>query len=252
VSVGIRTIGGPTAVIEIAGLHLLVDPTFDDPRDYDMGGGRVLTKTQGPAVAAADVGAVDAVLLSHDQHADNLDLAGRDLTAAAPVVYTTPVGAERLGGRAVGMAPWDEATLGGLTITAVPARHGPEGTEHLTGPVTGFMLHGDDLPTVYVSGDNASLDLVREIAASFPSIDVALLFAGAARTKLLGDANLTLGSAEAAEAAAILAAPDVVVVHCDSWAHFSEQCPTVAPAFEAAGLSGVLRRPPQGEALELG
>jgi L-ascorbate metabolism protein UlaG (beta-lactamase superfamily) len=252
VSVGVRTIGGPTVVLELAGLRLLVDPTFDDPRDYDMGGGRVLTKTQGPAVAAADVGTVDAVLLSHDQHADNLDLAGRDMTATAPVTYTTPLGAERLGGTAVGMAPWDEATIGGLTITAVPARHGPEGTEHLTGPVTGFVLHGDDVPTVYVSGDNASLDLVRNIAETFPTIDVALLFAGAARTKLLGDNNLTLGSAEAAEAAAILGAPDVVVVHCDSWTHFTEQCPTVAPAFEAAGLAGVLRRPPPGEQLTLG
>jgi L-ascorbate metabolism protein UlaG (beta-lactamase superfamily) len=46
------------------------------------------------------------------------------------------------------MVPWDEVTLGALTITAVPAQHGPDGTEHLTGPVTGFVLRADDLPTV--------------------------------------------------------------------------------------------------------
>jgi L-ascorbate metabolism protein UlaG (beta-lactamase superfamily) len=83
-SVRIRTIGGPTVVVELAGVRLLVDPTFDEPRDYDLGG-RVLTKTHGPALAAADVGPLDAVLLSHDQHPDNLDLAGREVTAAAPV-----------------------------------------------------------------------------------------------------------------------------------------------------------------------
>ncbi len=240
-SVTVRTIGGPTAILEIAGLRLLVDPTFDPPRDYDMGGGRVLTKTQGPAVEAADVGRVDAVLLSHDQHADNLDEGGRTVTAAAPVTYTTPLAAERLGGTAVGLAPWEEVTLGNLTITAVPAQHGPDGTEHLTGPVTGFVLSGAGEPTVYVSGDNASLDVVREIAGRFEAIDVAVLFAGAARTKLLGDANLTLGSAEAAAAARILGEPEVVVVHCDSWAHFSEPCSLVATAFADAGLE---RDPP--------
>jgi CspA family cold shock protein len=43
----------------------------------------------------------------------------------------------------------------------VPALHGPEGSEHLVGEVTGFVLAGPGLPTVYVSGDNASLDFRR-------------------------------------------------------------------------------------------
>ena len=84
-SVTIRTVGGPTTVVDIGGRRLLVDPTFDQPRDYDMGGGRRLTKTQGPAVTAADIGPLDAVLLSHDQHADNLDESGRALLADVPV-----------------------------------------------------------------------------------------------------------------------------------------------------------------------
>jgi hypothetical protein len=84
-----------------------------------------------------------------------------------PLVLTTVVGAERLSGRhdaahAEGLAPWDARELtrpdgGVLTVTAVPARHGPEGFEERTGPVTGFVLTAPDLPTVYVSGDNASL-----------------------------------------------------------------------------------------------
>ena len=249
-SVTFRTIGGPTTVVEVGGRRLLVDPTFDEPRDYEMGGGRTLTKTQGPALSAAEIGPLDAVLLSHDQHADNLDESGRALLAGVPVTYTTPLGAERVGGNAVGLAPWEEATLGQLTIIAVPARHGPEGTEHLVGPVIGFVLIGPGEPTTYISGDNASLDVVREIAARFEAIDVALLFAGAARTPLI-DGDLTLGAAAAAEAAQILGEPEVVVVHCDSWAHFSDPCPNVAPAFAAAGLSAILHRPAHGEPVTL-
>ena len=68
-SLSVLLVGGPTAVLEYAGLRLLTDPTFDPPGEQAGG----LTKLTGPAVSADDVGAIDAVLLSHDQHSDNLD-----------------------------------------------------------------------------------------------------------------------------------------------------------------------------------
>jgi hypothetical protein len=71
-----------------------------------------------------------------------------------------------------------------LRITGVPAQHGLAGTEHLTGEVRGFVLSGDGLPTVYIGGDNASLGVVREVADHAGPIDVAVLFAGRARSPL--------------------------------------------------------------------
>jgi hypothetical protein len=50
---------------------------------------------------------IDAVLFSHDQHADNRDLAGRALLPRAQQVLTTPDGARRLGGHARGVANWE-------------------------------------------------------------------------------------------------------------------------------------------------
>jgi hypothetical protein len=47
--------------------------------------------------------------------------------------------------------------------------------------VHGGVGLGEGLPTVYVSGDNASLDAVREIAERFAPVDTAILFAGAPR-----------------------------------------------------------------------
>src|SRR5262249_27760297 len=70
-SVEITLIGGPTALIEIDGYRLLTDPTFDPPGDYQLPHVR-LTKLGRPALLPEEVGPVDAVLLSHDQHADNL------------------------------------------------------------------------------------------------------------------------------------------------------------------------------------
>ncbi|MFO0583539.1 MAG: MBL fold metallo-hydrolase [Anaeromyxobacter sp.] len=140
----------------------------------------------------------------------------------------------------LGLEPWTSATfrVEGRTfrITAVPARHGPDGTEHLTGPVTGFVLASEGLPTVYVSGDNASVELVREVAARF-RVDVAVLFAGAARSpKLLGDALLTLDAARAVEAARALAGAVVVPVHFRGWGHFTDDPGALRVAFDAAGL----------------
>jgi L-ascorbate metabolism protein UlaG (beta-lactamase superfamily) len=184
----VQYLGGPTAILEIGGVRLLTDPTIDPPGEYPIGE-RVLTKTDGPALEPRQIGRVDAVLLSHDQHPDNLDRAGREYLKTVPVVFSTAAAQERLGDSVRVLPSWEQAELrgrgGAVRITGVPARHGPEGSEHMAGEVTGFVLSGSGLPTVYVSGDNASLDLVRVIAEQLAPFDVALLNAGGAQTALL-------------------------------------------------------------------
>ena len=246
--------GGPTVAFRLGGRTFMTDPTFDAPGDYPIGA-RVLTKTGAPTGTPADAGPVDVVLLSHDQHPDNFDNAGREFAATVPLVLCTPVTAQRLGPPAHALRTWTSIDLpqrdgtSGVRVTAVPAQHGPDGTEHLTGPVAGFVLSGDGLPTVYVSGDNASLPVVEQIADRFPAVDVAVLFGGAARTPLLGDANLTLDAAGMVEATRILGARTVVPVHVDGWAHFTEGVAEVAAAFNAAGIADVLRVPPPGDSI---
>jgi hypothetical protein len=76
----ITHIGGPTALIEVGGWRLLTDPTFDPPgQKYNFGRGTSSRKTTAAAISPAELGPIDAVLLSHDHHADNLDPAGRAL-----------------------------------------------------------------------------------------------------------------------------------------------------------------------------
>lgn len=254
-SVDILYVGGPTAVVELGGVRLLTDPTFDPPGEYPIGS-RSLVKTAGPAVPATGIAPVDAVLLSHDQHPDNLDAAGRDLLAEAPVALSTASAYERVGAPVRALRSWERVELprpagGVLRVTAVPALHGPEGSEPLVGEVTGFVLSGADLPTVYVSGDNASLDVVRAIADRVGPVDVAVLFAGAARTPLVPDAPLTLTSEAAAEAARILGARHVVPLHFEHWAHFTQDGATLRKAFAEAGLTDRLHLLEPGSSVRL-
>ena len=250
-TVPVRVFGGPTTLIEYAGLRLLTDPTFDAPGDYDLGNGLVLTKTAPSATTPDDLGPVDAVLLSHDQHPDNLDNAGRAFLPSATVVLTTPSGADRLAGeladKVVGLAPWSTYELKGadgtvVTVTGLPALHGPEGCEDVTGEVIGFLLTADGQPAVYVSGDNASVDVVRTIADRVGHIDTAVIFAGAVRTPLFDGALLTVDGQRAVEVAQALGASQVVGAHTDSWGHFTETREQLEAAVAAAGLGDSLQR----------
>lgn len=250
-SIEVTLVGGPTALLNYGGVRLLTDPTFDPPAAYEPRPGVKLVKTTGPAVTPETIGEVDAVLLSHDHHKDNLDDAGREFLARVPLVLTTASGAERLGLPARPLTNWasvDVTRPGGGTqrITGLPAQHGPDGSEHLVGEVTGFLLTGEDLPSVYVSGDNASLDVVQRIVDRLGTVDIAILFVGGAQMPYLGDAYLTLPSVGAARAAELLGARAVVPVHYEGWGHFSQGRESLRDAFGAAGLLGRLVLPAPG------
>jgi L-ascorbate metabolism protein UlaG (beta-lactamase superfamily) len=243
----IRLIGGPTALIEIAGLRLLTDPTFDEPRTYEDLGFPVVAKLRGPALSPQEIGPVDAVLLSHDEHPDNLDVAGRAYLASVPRIVTTAAGAQRLGGTAHGLAPYEETGLslpggGTLRVTALPAQHGPEGSEAVSGPVIGFLLTAAGAPVTYVSGDNASVDVVAGIAGKVGSPEVSVLFTGGASVPFrFGGDYVTLPAAAAAQAAGILGSGVVVPVHLNGWSHYTDTEADVIAAFRDAGREDVLR-----------
>ncbi len=86
----ITHVGGPTVLIEVDGWRLLTDPTFDPAGGhYDFGWGTSSDKLAGPAMAASAMPPIDAVLLTHDHHGDNLDTAGRALLPSVKTVITT-------------------------------------------------------------------------------------------------------------------------------------------------------------------
>jgi L-ascorbate metabolism protein UlaG (beta-lactamase superfamily) len=238
-------IGGPTTLLEVAGLRLLTDPTFDPAGTEYRTPVYTLRKTGSPAVPVEALGPIDAVLLSHDHHFDNLDHAGRALLSRVPLVLTTPIGSERLGGNARGLAPWANVELVAagarrLRVTGTPARHGPADGDR--GPVTGFLLTSAAVPpapvppAIYISGDTVWYEGVRDIAAR-TDVRIALLFLGAARVREVGPAHLTFAATEAVEAARAFPRAVIVPLHYADWAHFSEGRAEIQGTFEAAGLS---------------
>jgi len=251
--VEVTYVGGPTAIIEVAGLRMITDPTFSAPGKYPSGA-VTLEKTEGPAVTVEAAGPLDLVLLSHDQHADNFDPAGRTLAESVPTL-TTVSGAGRLGSHSEGLRPWEwrefAAKDGRLVkVTATPARHGPAGIEPIAGDVIGFVISLVDpaVDLVYMTGDTVWYDGVAEVARRFDPA-VVLLFAGAARTR--GPFHLTMSTNDAVETAAAFPRATIVPVHHAGWAHFTQSQEDLVKTFAVVGMADRLRTVVPGERLLL-
>jgi L-ascorbate metabolism protein UlaG (beta-lactamase superfamily) len=226
-TVRLTHIGGPTVLIEMDGWRLLTDPTFDPPgRRYAFGWGTSSRKLAGPAVAVGELGRIDAVLLTHDHHGDNLDEVGRSLLGAVDTVITTRSGARRLG-TGTGLAPWDGTTLHAagrpdLEVVATPCRHGPPLSRPVAGDVIGFALRsGDDPRTVWVSGDTVLFRGIRQVARRLV-VDVALLHLGGVRFPITGPVRYSMTADQAVEALRLVRPRIAVPVHYEGWQHFRQ------------------------------
>lgn len=240
-NVRITHIGGPTVLIEVDGWTILTDPTFDPPGEtYHFGWGTSSRKMTGPAVAAADLPRIDVALLTHDHHADNLDVVGRALLPSIGTVVTTASGARRLGGQTRGLEPWESTRLEApgrptIGVTATPCRHGPPLTHAFIGDVIGFALEwaGQEHGVLWVSGDTVLYDGVREVADRLV-VDIAILHLGAARFGVTGPVHYTMGAKSGIELCRAVRPRTAIPVHYEGWSHFRQGRDAIERALAAA------------------
>lgn len=234
-------VGGPTVLVEVGGWRLLTDPTFDPPgRRYSFGWGTASTKVAGPAATVADLPPVDAVLLSHDHHADNLDDAGRALLADVGTVVTTVAGARRLGNGTRGLRPWQTVTLAApsrtsIEVTATPARHGPPLSRPVAGAVVGFALRWDGQRhgVLWISGDTVLFGGLRAVAHRL-EVDTALVHLGGVRFPVTGPLRYSMTAREAVELCRLMRPQTVVPVHYEGWSHFQQGRAAAEREFDGA------------------
>jgi L-ascorbate metabolism protein UlaG (beta-lactamase superfamily) len=228
-TVRLTHIGGPTVLIEVGGWRLLTDPTFDRPgRRYSFGWGASSRKLAGPSIPVEEVGEIDAILLSHDHHGDNLDTAGRTLLPLAGTVVTTTSGAARVGERAKGLEPWDVARLETsgrptIEIPATPCRHGPAHAHFIIGDAVGFALRWEAQRdgVLWISGDTVLYDGVREVADRI-HVHTALLHVGAVRFPVTGPLRYTMTARDAVELCGLIRPHRAIPLHYEGWKHFTQ------------------------------
>lgn len=259
-NVHVTRIGGPTALIEVAGWRLLTDPTFDPPGDkYSFGWGASSHKLLGPAIAAADLGRIDAVLLSHDHHGDNLDVAGRALLPDCGTVITTVAGARRLGGATVGLGPWQTTLLEApelpmIEVMATPCRHGPPLSRPIAGEVTGFALRwdGQEQGVLWITGDTVLYEGIRDIASRL-KVGAMLLHLGGVQFPVTGPVHYTMTAEKGVDLCRMVQPGIVMPIHYEGWKHFRQPEDHVEQVFAEADddIRGRLRWLPLGVGVEI-
>ncbi|MGR6974733.1 MBL fold metallo-hydrolase [Streptomyces cynarae] len=259
-AVEIHFIGNATVLLRYGELTLLTDPNFLHRGEYAyLGYGLVSRRLTEPALDAAALPRLDAVVLSH-LHGDHWDRrARRHLDRSLPVV-TTPHAARRLRTvhgfrRAGGLRTWQSCTLrhgdDQVRITALPGRHaGHPVLRRLLPPVMGSMLEfGPPRCPVrlrlYVSGDTLLFDGLDAIAQRFPAADLAVLHLGG--TLLPGGFLVTMDGAQGAELARRLQPRLLLPVHYGDYTVMRSPLADFLAAIVHAGVGDRLVRCRHGQ-----
>ncbi|KAK7965842.1 uncharacterized protein PG986_000119 [Apiospora aurea] len=213
--------------------------------------GVVLTSHYQPSHTLETLPPIDAVLLSHEDHADNLDPIGRRLLDGRRVL-TTIDGARKLAPRpgVVGLKRWEMVPMliGGrrFEVTATPCQHLPGGECNgfiVTASEFGSTIGDDGLSrpnAIYFSGDTVYLEELAQMRERF-HISLALLNIGAAAVMPPGGEGgepllITMNGRQAARLFREIGADVLVPMHFESWDHFTEGRDQLEVAFESEGV----------------
>ncbi|MGW1721556.1 MBL fold metallo-hydrolase [Streptomyces sp. NPDC002306] len=176
--------GHSSVLAEIDGHRVLFDPVWGERcSPFAFAGPKRLHPVPVPLAA---LGPVDVVVISHD-HYDHLDLPTIRELAGTDTLFAVPLGVgahlERWG-----VSPdrlreldWHESTrIGGLTLTATPARHfcgrGLRNTQHT---LWASWVVAGERHRVYHSGDTGYFDGFKDIGADHGPFDATMIQIGA-------------------------------------------------------------------------
>lgn len=232
-SLEITHITTATAIIDIDGVKFITDPVFAPAGTEYPYPTTTLRLSGDPAIPLNALPAIDAVLLSHEDHEDNLDDCGRRLLDGRKVI-TTPDGAKNLSPRpdVRAIQPWEtlDIVAGGndSKITGVPAIHLPGGE------FTGFIITTESfghaangLPNaIYFSGDTIYHPDLLKMREKW-HIVAAVLNLGNAHvptdpSKPEDKLQITMGGEDGARLVKELDADVLIPMHYQSWDHFTE------------------------------
>ncbi|WP_329017250.1 MBL fold metallo-hydrolase [Streptomyces sp. NBC_01601] len=177
-------LGHSSVLVEIDGHRVLFDPVWGERcSPFPFAGPKRLHPVPLPLAA---LGPVDVVVISHD-HYDHLDLPTIKALAGTDTLFAVPLG---VGAHLEhwGVSPdrlreldWHESTeVGGVTLTATPARHfcgrGLRNTQHTLW--ASWVVAGGE-HKVFHSGDTGYFDGFKDIGAAHGPFDVTMIQIGA-------------------------------------------------------------------------
>ncbi len=176
--------GHASALIEIEGRRVLLDPVWSDRCSPSAAVGP--RRLHEPPVRLDELPRLDAILISHD-HYDHLDMATvRELTARQTAPFLVPLGVgahlDRWGVPAERIIELDWSQthrVGDLEITCAAAQHFSGRGLRRNGTLWSSWVVAGQHRKVYYTGDSGYFDGYAEIGAAHGPFDVTLMQIGA-------------------------------------------------------------------------
>ena len=187
-------------LLDFGGQVLLTDPWFSERRGYYRG--------EPLAFPPGGLSELAGVLVSHG-HYDHCDLAAFAAypDRSVPFVVKRGLAAQvrQAGfGNVTEVDPWEQASLGGLRVTAAPARHSV--------PEVSFVIEGHG-QAVFFGGDTLRIAELDEVATRFGRIDLALLPVNGLAIRPAFNRQVVMTAEQAAELAGVLRPRVAVPIH---------------------------------------
>jgi L-ascorbate metabolism protein UlaG (beta-lactamase superfamily) len=188
----VTRIAHASQLITIGDLRILTDPWFTQTPTYNHG--------EPVALTVQSLGALDALVISHE-HYDHCDL---DALLAGGFDRGTPLfGPGTVTALAASkgftnlhtIEAWESASVGELTVTATPAKHGVHEVTFI------IQAYGR---TVFFGGDSLRIPELDRIPERFDHIDVAILPINGLCVRPANLLQVVMNAEQAAELTAVL------------------------------------------------
>ncbi len=167
--------GHATVLLRLGSRYVLTDP--------NLGGSlMIIPRITRASLKPRELPRIDACVISH-MHFDHFDAKTLKKLGPRPAVFF-PKGGETWEDeieqpRKQGLAPWESAQVGSITITAVPARHQGGrgwGIDALWNHAyTGYIIEGAGKRVFFAGDTGYDPAMFKEIGRRFPGIDVAFI-----------------------------------------------------------------------------
>ena len=244
----ITPLGGPTLLIEVDDLCVLVDPVLGgSPECAPPGGatGRELASAFGAEddhLAEALEDGIDCVLVTDPDH---LDQAGRVFALRAP---TLMVGGDGQLPGAPGRA-FEENAEAVVSDTLLIWAVTPSSGAAEEAWISGFWINAEAC-AIHIAGDRTTVDMMREYATVMGPLWAAVVRSGAVRDH--GGTEPPLTADGLVEGARALGMPLVVLAHPDAGERSARVGAAARRAFDRAGIGYALADLYPGEPIEIG
>ena len=248
----VRLLRHATLLVQYGDIRLLVDPMLDpvgaQPPVDETPNPRPNPLVALPVQPLDAVAGISATLVTH-LHGDHFDRTALGVVPRDRPVLCQPRDHQMLVRAGLQARTFDGTLdLDGLRISRTGGQHGTGAIGREMGAVSGYVIAADGEPTLYIAGDTVWCPEVQDaITTHEPAVIV--VNAGAARF-VHGD-PITMDVPDVI--ATCSAAPDalVVAVHMEAMNHCGLGRAALRDAVDAAGLTGRVAIPADGETLEL-